>query len=97
MNIQYKDEVESFVKKCNDKGFIHGENTVDNFRLTLYKFELKSFDDFLGDKCNVTIMQKVYTQSNNIFTDLFDANNMPTENDISYIYSQYKKYFEKEL
>ena len=97
MNIQYKDEVESFAKRCNDKRFIHSENTVDNFKLTLYKAELKSFDNFLGDKCNVTIMQKVYTQSNNIFTDLFDIDNIPTEKDISYIYSQYKKCFEKEL
>ena len=95
MNIQYRDKVGSFIEICNARIFLHSENKVDDFKLTLYKFELKGFDDFLGDKCNITIMQKEYTQSNNIFTDLFDADNMPTEKDISYIYSQYKKCFEK--
>ena len=95
MNKRYKDKVEFYINICNNKMRSDSENKVDSFQCEFYKHEMKGFDDVLGDKCNVTIMQKVYTQSNNIFTDLFDADNMPTEKDISHIYSQYKKCFEE--
>ena len=95
MNKCYKDKVESYINICNNKMHSDSENKIDSFKCRLYRHEMKRFDDLLGDKCNIIIMQKVYTRSDHIFTDLFDADNMPTQNEISYIYSKYKKCFEE--
>jgi len=83
---QFKDKIESSIKICDSVISLDGEKEIDSFRFALHEAQTKGFDKLLGDNCSVTIMEKIYTQDNNVFNDRFDAYNMPTEENISYIY-----------